>query len=109
MLTKEVWKSGLIMATWNVRTMLIRKMIGRRKGRPRLRWMDDDLADLKVTNMMQWMGKTKDREQWRLVVGEAKARPGLERREDVWTDITYTRFNERNTRTVLYICFMGFH
>jgi len=36
----------LIMATWNVGTMLIpgmegRLFVGRRKGRPRLRWIDD--------------------------------------------------------------------
>jgi hypothetical protein len=40
-----------------------RLFIGRRRGRPRLRWEDDDVADLK--------------EQWRLVVEEAKAHPGL--------------------------------
>jgi hypothetical protein len=54
-----------------------RLFIGRRKGRPRLRWMDDVVADLKVLKIKQWMEKTKDREQWRLVVEEAKARPGL--------------------------------
>jgi hypothetical protein len=54
-----------------------RLFIGRRKGRPRLRWMDDDVADLKVMKVKQWMEKTKDREQWRLVVEEAKAHPGL--------------------------------
>ena len=78
---KEVWKSGLIMATWNVRTLLIpgkmQLFIGRRKGRPCLRWMDDDVADLKVMKIKQWMEKTRDREQWRLVVQEAKAHPGL--------------------------------
>jgi hypothetical protein len=52
-------------------------MIGRREGRPRLRWVDDDVADLKVMKIKQWMEKVKDREQWRLVVEDAKAHPGL--------------------------------
>jgi len=42
-----------------------------------LRWMDDVVADLKVMEIKQWIEKTKDREQWRLVVEEAKAHPGL--------------------------------
>ena len=54
-----------------------RLFVGRRKGRPRLRWMDDVVADLKVTKTQQWMEKTEDREQWRLVIKEAKAHPGL--------------------------------
>jgi hypothetical protein len=54
-----------------------RLFIGRRKGRPRLRWMDDVVGDLKVMKIKQWMEKTKDREQWRMVVEEAKADPGL--------------------------------
>ena len=62
-----------------------RLFIGRRRGRPRLRWMGDDVADLKVMNIKQWMEKTKDREQWRLVVEEAKAHPGLWR-QDGWMD-----------------------
>jgi hypothetical protein len=45
-----------------------RLFIGRRKGRPCLRWMDDVVADFKVMKIKQWMEKTKDREQWRLVV-----------------------------------------
>jgi len=86
MLMKGVWKSDLIMATWNVRTMLILRkmkefskemMMGRRKGRPRLRWVDNVLADLKVMKIKQWMEKMKDREKWRLIVEEAKAHPGL--------------------------------
>jgi hypothetical protein len=37
----------------------------------------DDIADLKVMKITLWIEKTKDREQWRLVVEEAKAFPGL--------------------------------
>jgi len=54
-----------------------RLFIGRRKGRPRLRWLDDVVADWKIMKIKRWMEKTKDREQWRLVVEEAKAHPGL--------------------------------
>jgi hypothetical protein len=54
-----------------------RLKIGRRKGRPSLRWLDEVVADLKVMKIKQWMEKTKDREQWRLVVEEAEAHPGL--------------------------------
>jgi len=35
--------------------------------------MDDIVADLKVMKIRQWIEKTKDKEQWRLAVEEAKA------------------------------------
>ena len=54
-----------------------RLFIERRRGRPRLRWLDDVVADLKIMKVTQWIEKTKDREQWRLVVEEAKTHPGL--------------------------------
>jgi len=54
-----------------------RLFVGRRKGRPRLRWMDDVVADLKVMKIKQWMEKMKDRQKWRLFVEEAKAHRGL--------------------------------
>jgi hypothetical protein len=38
-----------------------RLFIGRRKGRPCLRWMDD-VANLKEMKIKQWMEKMKDRE-----------------------------------------------
>ena len=53
-----------------------RLFMERRKGRPRLRWLDDVLADLKM-KIRQWVERKKDREQWRLVVEEAKVYPGL--------------------------------
>jgi len=37
-----------------------RLFIGRRKGRPLLRWVDDVVEDLKVMKIKQWMEKTKD-------------------------------------------------
>jgi len=37
--------------------------------------MDDVVADLKVMKIKQWIEKTKDRQQWRRVVEEAKAHP----------------------------------
>jgi hypothetical protein len=48
------------MATWNI-----------------VNSREDDVADLKVVKIKWWMEKTKDNEQWRLVVEEAKAHPGL--------------------------------
>ena len=58
----------LIMANWNVRTMLvpgkvqeIGKGTGRRKGRPYFRWMDDVIADLKLMKIKQWMETMRER------------------------------------------------
>jgi len=54
-----------------------RLLVGRRKGRPRLRWIDDAVGDLKVITIKQWMEKMEDRQKWRLIVEEAKAHRGL--------------------------------
>jgi hypothetical protein len=61
-----------------------RLFIGSRKGRPRLRWMNDDVADLKVMEIKQWMEKTKERESngvWLL------RRPRLTQRMDGYWDV----------------------
>jgi GTP1/Obg family GTP-binding protein len=49
----------------------------RRKGRPRMRWLDNVESDLKKMEVKGWKEKMRDREQWRLVVEEAKVHPGL--------------------------------
>ena len=38
-----------------------RRFIGRRKGIPRLRWMDDVVADLRAIRIKQWMQTMQDR------------------------------------------------
>jgi len=40
-----------------------RKTAGIRKGRPRLRWMNDVVADLKAMGIKQWMETMQDREK----------------------------------------------
>ena len=57
--------------------MVERLFMGRKRGRPHLRWMDDVVADLKVMKVKQWIEKMKERQQWRLVVEGSKALPGL--------------------------------
>ena len=54
-----------------------RKIVYMTKERKTSSEMDDVVADLKVMKIKQWIEKTKDREQWRLVVEEAKAHPGI--------------------------------
>jgi hypothetical protein len=58
------------------RIMEGRLFTGRRKGRSRLRWLDD-VADLRIMEIKQWTEKAEDGKQWRLVVKEVKAHPGL--------------------------------
>jgi hypothetical protein len=49
----------------------------RRKGRPRMRWLDVAESQLKKIKLKGWKKKMRNREQWRLVVEETKAHPGL--------------------------------
>jgi hypothetical protein len=48
----------------------------RRIGRPRLRWTDDVADDLRKI-IRAWTEKARNRDQWRLIVKEAKPHPGL--------------------------------
>ena len=47
--------------------------VGRRNGRPILRWMEDVVADRKVIKIKQLVEEMEDGEKWRLIVEEAKA------------------------------------
>jgi hypothetical protein len=49
----------------------------RRRGRPKMRWLDDVSTDLRKMGINEWRGRSRDREVWRRIGMEAKAHPGL--------------------------------
>ena len=49
----------------------------RRRGRPKMRWLDDVSMDLRKMGVSGWRDRARNREAWRRVVQAAKAHPGL--------------------------------
>jgi hypothetical protein len=49
----------------------------RRRGRPKMRWLDDVSLDLRKMGLNEWKNRARNREAWRHIVEEAKAHPGL--------------------------------
>ena len=54
----------------------------RRIGRSKIRWLEDVIVDLRRMGISGWMEKARNKDQWRRIVEEAKAHPGLWRREE---------------------------
>jgi hypothetical protein len=49
----------------------------RRKGRPKRRWMEDVLEDLRIMKIKNWKQKAIKREAWNKLVEKAKTHTGL--------------------------------
>jgi len=44
----------------------------RRRGRPKMGWLDDMSTDLRMVEIIEWRGRAWYREAWRRIVKEAK-------------------------------------
>jgi hypothetical protein len=49
----------------------------RKKGRPKLRWLDSVLKDVKLLKVETWWKKALDRNIWGRIIKEAKVHKGL--------------------------------
>ena len=60
------------------RKLLDWKLMGTKPvGRPRQRWQEDVMEDLKMLQVRNWKEKAKDRRTWRDLAEKAKTHKGL--------------------------------
>jgi hypothetical protein len=49
----------------------------RKKGRPKLRWLESVLKDVKLLKVEAWWKKARDRNIWGKIIKETKVHTGL--------------------------------
>jgi hypothetical protein len=49
----------------------------RRRGRTKMRWLEDVSRDLRKMGLNEWRDRARNRETWRHIVKEPKAHAGL--------------------------------
>jgi hypothetical protein len=59
------------------RLMFVKPERKRKKGKPRMRWMDDVKKDLRNLDVVNWRAKTQERDGWRKFLEQAKTHRGL--------------------------------
>ena len=106
MLKLKLQYSGYLMQRVDLleKTLILGGSAGRRRrGRPRMRWLDGitDLMDVSVSELREMV---MDREAWRAAIhGVAKSR----RRLSDWTELNWTELNSEgrwSTLRVKYLC-----
>jgi hypothetical protein len=55
----------------------VKRYATRRRGRPKMKWLDDVSMSLRKMAVSGWKDRARNREAWRRVVEEAKAHPRL--------------------------------
>jgi hypothetical protein len=63
--------------TASPKKMYVKLYATRRRGRPKMRWLDDVSMDLRKMGLNEWKDIARNREAWRHIVEEAKAHLGL--------------------------------